>query len=235
MDFPKSVPGVGLVGGRFVNEDAATGQLGSLIPAEWGNSLMDELFAVFVAAGIEPEESDTTQLLQAIRGVSLPIYPSAPAMNVGPIVYALDRQQILHWQTIGSFTGYASPEVGKFTWGTSIAARPYEENAIGQTIDRTLPKYAALVAWAEVNGHMQTSGAWVKGAFHFASLGGNSVRMPDLRDQFIRATGTDVDTANARPWGLGSWMRSRSSRGPFHFTHRHQEPRLAGQQEHSSP
>ncbi|MFC3336893.1 hypothetical protein ACFOEY_00075 [Paracandidimonas soli] len=68
MDFPKSVPGVGLVGGRFVNEDAATGQLGSLIPAEWGNSLMDELFAVFVAAGIEPEESDTTQLLQAIRG-----------------------------------------------------------------------------------------------------------------------------------------------------------------------
>ncbi|MFC3336892.1 hypothetical protein ACFOEY_00070 [Paracandidimonas soli] len=34
-----------------------------------------------------------------------------------------------------------------------------------------MPKYAALVAWAEVNGHMQTSGAWVKGAFHFASLG----------------------------------------------------------------
>lgn len=34
--LPKSVPGVGLVGGKFVDENTATGQQGSLIPSVWG-------------------------------------------------------------------------------------------------------------------------------------------------------------------------------------------------------
>src|SRR5690606_7970389 len=52
--------------------------------------------------------------------------------------------------------------------------------------------------------------SWVKGAFHFSALTGNNVRLPDIRDQFVRATGTDADTANAR--ALGSAQSTRSNR-----------------------
>src|SRR5690606_16560038 len=132
--------------------------------------------------------------IQNVRDTSLPIYSTTPDSNVGPIVYVIDRQQILLWQTIGSFTGSGSAAVGACRMATSITAKPGTVHAIGQTVDRTLPQYAALIAWANVNGHMVSSGSWEKGAFHFSVLSGNSVRMPDLRDQFIRATGTDVDT-----------------------------------------
>lgn len=66
MDFPKSVPGVGLVGGEFVDEDASTGRQGSLIPAEWGNAVTKELLNVLQEADIEPNESDSGQVAAAI-------------------------------------------------------------------------------------------------------------------------------------------------------------------------
>lgn len=67
MDYPKSTPNVGLVGGKFVDENTSTGQAGSLIPATWGNSVTDELLAVIVAAGLTPSEGDLTQLQKAIQ------------------------------------------------------------------------------------------------------------------------------------------------------------------------
>jgi hypothetical protein len=70
MDYPKSVPSVGLVNGKFVNEDAVEGLPGSLIPAAWGNSVTDELLYVVKSAGLEPNETDATQLLQAIKKIS---------------------------------------------------------------------------------------------------------------------------------------------------------------------
>lgn len=67
MDFPKSVPGVGLVGGKFVDENQATGQVGSLIPSAWGNAVTEELLNVIQAAGLEPDEEQKDQLLKAVR------------------------------------------------------------------------------------------------------------------------------------------------------------------------
>ena len=66
MDYPKSTPGVGLVGGRFVDENIASGQPGSLIPAAWGNLITEEILSVIRHAGLEPSEDDATQLLQAL-------------------------------------------------------------------------------------------------------------------------------------------------------------------------
>lgn len=66
MDFPKSVPGVGLVSGRFVDEDTSTGQAGSLIPAKWANDLTLELLNLIRRAGLEPDEGKTDQLGQAV-------------------------------------------------------------------------------------------------------------------------------------------------------------------------
>jgi hypothetical protein len=70
MDYPKSVPSVGLVNGKFVNEDVIAGLPGSLIPATWGNSVTDELLSVVKSAGLEPSEADATQLLQALKKLS---------------------------------------------------------------------------------------------------------------------------------------------------------------------
>lgn len=67
MDYPKSTPGIGLVDGRFVDENPSTGQPGSLIPAAWANGLMDELLGVISAAGLVPAEGDTAQLVKAVR------------------------------------------------------------------------------------------------------------------------------------------------------------------------
>ncbi|MDU8357970.1 hypothetical protein [Pseudomonas syringae group sp. J309-1] len=70
MDYPKSVPSVGLVGGKFVDEDTATGVQGSLIPSAWGNGVTDELLNVIKAAGLVPDEENNTQLLDAIKAVA---------------------------------------------------------------------------------------------------------------------------------------------------------------------
>lgn len=67
MDFPKSVPGVGLVGGRYVDENQATGQPGTLITSQTMNALTDELLAVITAGGFVPSESDSAQLLKALQ------------------------------------------------------------------------------------------------------------------------------------------------------------------------
>ncbi|MFG0631455.1 hypothetical protein [Pseudomonas sp. xss_2] len=70
MDYPKSTPNVGLVGGKFVDENTGTGQPGSLIPAAWGNAVTDELLAVIKAAGLVPSESDLGQLQKAIQNIA---------------------------------------------------------------------------------------------------------------------------------------------------------------------
>ena len=67
MDYPKSVQGVGLVDGKFVNENTATGQVGSLIPAEWGNSVTEEILNVIRSAGLSPNEQAVNQLSLAIK------------------------------------------------------------------------------------------------------------------------------------------------------------------------
>lgn len=69
MDFPKSVPNIGLVNGRFVDENVGTGMPGSLIPSAWGNAVTEEFLNVFVAAGIAPSEVKTNQLAEAISKI----------------------------------------------------------------------------------------------------------------------------------------------------------------------
>lgn len=69
MDFPKSVPGVGLINGQFIDENMATGQPGSLIPSVWGNSVTHEILNVLAAAGVEPDEHKTNQLAEAISKI----------------------------------------------------------------------------------------------------------------------------------------------------------------------
>lgn len=70
MDFPKSVPGVGLVNGVFVDEDALAAKPGSLIPSVWGNSVTLEILNVLEAAGVAPDELKVNQLAEAISKIA---------------------------------------------------------------------------------------------------------------------------------------------------------------------
>ncbi|MFL6873877.1 hypothetical protein ACJ6YJ_03620 [Pseudomonas marginalis] len=69
MDFPKSVPSVGLVDGKFIDEDAVAGTPGSLIPSAWGNAVTLEVLKVIEDAGLVPDEDDNTQLSAAIQAL----------------------------------------------------------------------------------------------------------------------------------------------------------------------
>lgn len=69
MDYPRSVPSSGLVDGRFADENPLTGTPGSLIPATWGNGVTEELLNVIRAAGMVPSESESDQLLKALKNV----------------------------------------------------------------------------------------------------------------------------------------------------------------------
>jgi hypothetical protein len=69
MDYPKSVPSVGLVNGKFVDENPVAGTPGSLIPAVWGNSVTQEILSVVAGAGMAPSEADNGQLLKAIQAI----------------------------------------------------------------------------------------------------------------------------------------------------------------------
>ncbi|MGK3120442.1 hypothetical protein QZH45_14255 [Pseudomonas corrugata] len=78
MDFPKSVPSVGLVDGKFVDEDVVAGTPGSLIPAQWGNAVTEELLNVIESAGLTPDEDNNAQLLAAVNSKIAAAIPSAP-------------------------------------------------------------------------------------------------------------------------------------------------------------
>lgn len=81
MDYPKSVPSVGLVDGRFVDENPVAGTPGSLIPAVWGNSVTQEILNVVQAAGMAPNEASNNQLLAALRSPAL--FITAPQFDGG--------------------------------------------------------------------------------------------------------------------------------------------------------
>ncbi|KHA75151.1 phage tail protein [Pseudomonas chlororaphis] len=70
MDYPNSVPSAGLVNGKFVDENPMTGTPGSLIPADWGNGVTQEILNVINAGGLTPDEKKYDQLLQAIQSVT---------------------------------------------------------------------------------------------------------------------------------------------------------------------
>ncbi|MCU1750432.1 carbohydrate-binding protein CenC [Pseudomonas sp. 6D_7.1_Bac1] len=67
MDYPKNTPGVGLVNGKFVDENPVAGTPGSLIPASWGNAVTQEIVGAISAAGMAPAEDQTNQLTLAIK------------------------------------------------------------------------------------------------------------------------------------------------------------------------
>ncbi|MEO6676961.1 MAG: hypothetical protein ABIO21_06250 [Pseudomonas sp.] len=113
MDYPKSIPSVGLINGWFVDENPVVGTPGSLIPAAWGNSVTQEILSVIKAAGLTPDEAKTDQL----------------AMAIGALV---DFTRMKNTPT--TLSGYGITDAG----GRLLAVRQFE--TVGITVYRPNPK-----------------------------------------------------------------------------------------------
>ncbi|WP_256675388.1 hypothetical protein [Pseudomonas sp. GXM4] len=117
MDYPKSVPSVGLVGGKFVDEDPLAGTPGSLIPAQWGNAVTQEIINVLTAAGLVPDELNNAQLLLAISNLSL-VSQAQYALGAGsanaitatyaPAITSLADGMVLKFKALSTNTGAAT-------------------------------------------------------------------------------------------------------------------------------
>ena len=169
------------------------------IADEKANYLFAHLQQAVLDAGLTLTPSGTDSLAKAIRALSLPVYETVPSSNVGPIIYVLQRQSILQWMTIGSWTGYASPRVGEVEFGWTPSPLPWQIDATGGVFSKT--EYASLYARFQASGLLVPSASWVAGEYKICDVSSTEFRAPDLRDMFLRFTGTDADTANARELG----------------------------------
>ncbi|UUT13934.1 phage tail protein [Pseudomonas zeae] len=149
MDYPKSVPSVGLVNGQFVDEDPIAGKPGSLIPATWGNSVTQEILNVVQAAGLTPNESSNNQLLAALRSPAL--FMTAPQFDGGRSAATSEFVQ----RALGSYASargiYAATSLTPADVGCSIGLGG---NA---TYTVTLPDAAAVPSGATISLHCRNS------------------------------------------------------------------------------
>ncbi|OOH83548.1 phage tail protein [Pseudomonas fluorescens] len=149
MDYPKSVPSVGLVNGQFVDEDPIAGKPGSLIPATWGNSVTQEILNVVQAAGLTPNESSNNQLLAALRSPAL--FMTAPQFDGGRSAATSEFVQ----RALGSYASargiYAATSLTQADVGCSIGLGG---NA---TYTVTLPDAAAVPSGATISLHCRNS------------------------------------------------------------------------------
>ncbi|WP_460107313.1 gp53-like domain-containing protein [Pseudomonas sp. S3_H04] len=149
MDYPKSVPSVGLVNGQFVDEDPIAGKPGSLIPATWGNSVTQEILNVVQAAGMAPNESSNNQLLAALRSPAL--FMTAPQFDGGRSAATSEFVQ----RALGSYASargiYAATQLTPADVGCSIGLGG---NA---TYTVTLPDAAAVPSGATISLHCRNS------------------------------------------------------------------------------
>ncbi|WP_273819520.1 phage tail protein [Pseudomonas asplenii] len=169
MDYPKSTPSVGLVNGRFVDENPVNGSPGSLIPAVWGNAVTEELLNVVQAGGLEPAEAEHDQLLKAIRTI---IQSSLPPEQIRTTLAAY-----------GITDAYTKAEVeALFKNATALP--------VGAMM--AFPKGTVPNGFLEVDGSVQSIAtypdlaAYLGTTFNKGDEGAGNFRLPESRGEFLR-------------------------------------------------
>jgi len=124
-----------------------------------------------------------------------------PATDIGPVIVA-DVSEVWVWVQTLHYTGYRSPLCGRPVDGHTALPLANEIDAVGGLLSKA--DYAGLWGYAKENNLVVAQAQWSanKGAHWFVDVSTSQFRVPDLRNQFRRFTGTDADSANAR--GLGS-------------------------------
>ncbi|MDY7067770.1 hypothetical protein PsexTeo8_42620 [Pseudomonas extremaustralis] len=175
MDYPKSVPNVGLVSGKFVDENTSTGQVGSLIPATWGSAVTDEILNVIMGGGYVPDENENGQLLQAIKEI---IADNIPPEKV--------RTTLAEYGITDAYTKavtYTKDEIEAKL--KNLSALP-----VGSLICFPVDKVAP--GFLEIDGSVKSAAAYpdlatfLDGAFNKGDEGAGNFRLPESRGEFLR-------------------------------------------------
>ncbi|MEN5255685.1 phage tail protein [Pseudomonas protegens] len=193
MDYPKSVPSVGLVNGKFVDENPVTGQVGSLISSDWGNAVTDELLNVIRAGGEEPAEAEHDQLLAAIKAI---VRDSIPPEKI--------RTTLAEYGITDAYTKsvtYTKAEIEALL--KNMSALP-----VGAMVP--FPKGTVPAGFLEVDGSVQSAAtypdlaAYLGTTFNTGGEGAGNFRLPESRGEFLRGWdhGRGVDAGRA----VGSWQ-----------------------------
>lgn len=167
MDFPKSVPNVGLVDGQFVDESTGTGQPGSLIPAAWGNSVTLEILEVLKSADVVPDEFKTDQLVTAISK----IVSSKGFLKKGDYGFGSSVVAEAAIDTIGLPSGFYSFNSGgsSFANYVSVLNLPYSDAAYSAQIgfQQGAPEPSMLIRSCKApNAWTVTREVWHSGNFN---------------------------------------------------------------------
>ncbi|WOE80816.1 phage tail protein [Pseudomonas protegens] len=175
MDYPKSVPSVGLVNGRFVDENPVTGQVGSLISSQWGNAVTDELLNVIRAGGKAPAEAEHDQLLAAIKAI---VRDSIPPEKI--------RATLADYGITDAYTKsvtYTKAEIEALL--KNMSALP-----VGAMVP--FPKGTVPAGFLEVDGSVQSAAtypdlaAYLGTTFNTGGEGAGNFRLPESRGEFLR-------------------------------------------------
>jgi len=123
-----------------------------------------------------------------------------PTENVGPII-VIEASEIWVWVETAHYTGYRSPLCGRPVDGHTVTPLASEIDAVGGLVSKAA--YAGLWGYAKENSLVVSQSVWSAniGAHWFVDVSSSQFRVPDLRNQFRRFTGTDADSANERVLG----------------------------------
>ncbi|MBO1013513.1 hypothetical protein IPU70_08135 [Achromobacter sp. SD115] len=143
------------------------------------------------APGTDSAQVATTAFVVRHTAKSIPWITLAnlPATDKGP-VFVVERREIWVWVETTYYVGYRSPYCGRLEFGHTASPLPGQIDANGQWV--TTASYSSLQAYAKENSLMVSVENWAPGAYVFAETG-TGLRLPDLRNQFVRFTGSDVD------------------------------------------
>lgn len=151
------------------------------------------------AAGTNTDQLATTRFVTQQLSQTIPWMSQAslPTTDKGPI-YVAERKDIWTWVNTAYYTGYRSPLCGAIEYGHTTSPLPWQLDAMGGRVLKS--DHPRLLAYAQENALLVPAASWVAGALVYADEG-TQIRLPDLQNMFLRFTGADVDTANARVLG----------------------------------
>lgn len=151
------------------------------------------------AAGTNTEQLATTRFVMQQLSQTIPwmSQTNLPTTDKGPI-YVAERKDIWTWVNTAHYTGYRSPLCGAIEYGHTTSPLPWQLDAMGGRVLKS--DHPRLLAYAQENALLVPATSWAAGMLVYGDEG-TQIRLPDLQNMFLRFTGADIDTANARVLG----------------------------------